>query len=339
MCGLCGVLTSQMNAEKEHIFKDLLAMSTVRGWQGAGVAAVPVKHKHQDNKIQLFYHEGTAAELAYRSEFTDWLQKKNSVCLMGHARFPTSGGLGLDDCHPIHHFHIVGTHNGTLTKINGKKVGVQEHDSKLLFEQLNKSGPEIFKNIEGAYSVVYLNKNTERLYFIRNKERPLYMAMVEGDPGTLFWASEAPMLRLAISRRCVSPVHVFQLKPGLLVGYRMYFGGGIDFEQVQVIPEKTSVPVVTQDLSDKGADQGRVYKTVTGSYLTTEEMSTVLKAGCHNCQQPCDLTDFVKGDTVFFSPKEFMCSVCLEYDRNAQNTLISHGFELPRGINRLPMMQ
>lgn len=88
-----------------------------------------------------------------------------------------------------------GVHNGTLkNKYKLPRHTEFDTDSEALYSYINTSGVhEAIKEVDGAYALVWYNKEEDTLNMLRNKERPLFYAYTE-DRKKLFFASEPWMM-------------------------------------------------------------------------------------------------------------------------------------------------
>lgn len=201
MCGLAGAMSCSLSNPELDIFKDLLNVASLRGAQGAGVAVVNASVMKAPT-IKVLKTKHIAGALAYSDQFTELLRARTS-CVIGHARFPTRGGLEEDSVHPHRFGHIVGVHNGTMHRVAGQEVKDQS-DSAMLFKAISEVGVvEAIKGSTGAYALVWADEKEGTLNFLRNTWRPLYFKNVGwGDKNinTLFWSSEAEMLDFVFQR-------------------------------------------------------------------------------------------------------------------------------------------
>lgn len=119
---------------------------------------------------------------------------------IGHNRYATTGKISDENAHPFHHNTVVGAHNGTLDTVWGLEKGNQfDVDSEAIFYNLDKyDAEETIGNIDGAYALTWADMNDNRLYIIRNKERPLHWTR-RTDLDVIYWASQAWMLELALA--------------------------------------------------------------------------------------------------------------------------------------------
>jgi hypothetical protein len=355
---MCGVLAPEINYEKMEIFQGLMAVSVLRGSFGGGFAAVPTGN----SPIEIRRNpELTAAELAYGSEFygvfhnpkkPDKLKKMS--CLLGHARFPTSGSYGVEAMHPHHSGNILGMHNGTFKVVNGKTIDTKkDNDSALFFEAVSKVGiDETIHKSDGAYSLVWINRSADTISFLRNEHRPMHFARVEGEDA-LFWASEQPMLQLVLNRK-VAPkkVRYMNLNPGVVLTYRLHNIGKVDYlsysrvgeksEKTEIIPAgptgphlsqtKRPTPLEIEKIVVSAFPHGTRHQTLANSYVERDDLDKILLHGCDNCKEPAIYPDYDRKSIYFFSPKKFMCHHCLDYDQTAQEYFTSFGLSLPLGI-------
>lgn len=202
MCGLSGVMSSTVSWQEENMFKDLLNISSVRGSDGSGVIVSQVgPYMKPHPAIRSLRTTEISGKLAYSGELAELLKPRVNA-IIGHARWPTKGGMDLASCHPHRAEHILGVHNGTMHIVNGEKVK-DKSDSVMLFESFAKVGiEETIKESEGAYALVWIDENDQTLNFLRNEQRTLYFKNIgwQKNINTVFWASEQPMLDFVFAR-------------------------------------------------------------------------------------------------------------------------------------------
>ena len=194
MCGLVGV-AGNVDFKADKAIKTLLILDAIRGTDSTGAAFI---HNHQAPSVvkQL----GNPYELFESRGFLPNLNKRNRA-IIGHNRFATQGEVNRKNAHPFEFDTLIGTHNGTLTT---KYLLDDPHDFKVdsenLYHHIEKNGiRDAMKVCGGAWSLVWWDKLTENLCFLRNKERPMWVVRSE-DQKTMFWASESWMLEIALQR-------------------------------------------------------------------------------------------------------------------------------------------
>ena len=198
MCGLVGV-AGWIGVKEEKVFKNMLILDSLRGDDSTGIASVL-----SNNEVEVAKELGDPWNLFASPDYTK-LFKYLSRCLIGHNRYATVGGVSRDTAHPFQFKHITGVHNGTLKSKyrlrDGHKFKV---DSEALYNHMEEKGiDDLMENMEGAYSLVWWDKRTENLNFLRNKERPMWMTFSK-DNKTLFWASEPWMITAACERNGIA---------------------------------------------------------------------------------------------------------------------------------------
>ena len=201
-------------------FQQLLIIDGLRGTHSTGVAGV-TRERNEDDYSDVFIHK--TVETPY--EFVDDYRYKSVVdtkklCLIGHNRYRTVGASTSKNAHPYYFQNLVGAHNGTLTnKHSLEKHALFNTDSAALYYNIaNKGAEKVIPEIKGAWALTWYDLNQDKLFFLRNKERPLHMCFSK-DYKTLFWASEAGMLSFILKRDGIEIpfTKIKQLKENTLV--------------------------------------------------------------------------------------------------------------------------
>ena len=207
ICGLVGV-AGLVTAKEENVLKQLLVVDSLRGTDSAGVAVIT-----RTGETRVAKQVGNPYELLDGVNFTKAIAAPNRV-IIGHNRFGTQGKVTKANAHPFEYDTLVGAHNGTVyTKwkmVDGNQFDV---DSAALYNHMDVKGLSCLMNkMGGAWALTWWDKIEEKLNFLRNKERPLYMTYSK-DGKCLFWASEYWMLSGVLSRN------------------------GIEFDKIEALPE------------------------------------------------------------------------------------------------------
>lgn len=170
-------------------------MDSLRGEDSTGIASVNNK-----GDVDVVKQVGNPFELL-NMKYTDAIFKQQNRVLIGHNRWATTGKVDKYNAHPFDMDTLVGAHNGTLKdRHNLKFNGVYQVDSEQLFANIEVDGEEIaLPKTNGAYALVWWDKVNEKLKIIRNNQRTLYYTYSD-DKRVIFWASEAWMLEVILSR-------------------------------------------------------------------------------------------------------------------------------------------
>lgn len=193
---MCGIVAAAglLTAEEEKIFKFLLILDTVRGEDSTGIAGVSV-----NGDVLVSKAVGTPYDL-FPLKLTERVFTANNRLLIGHNRYATQGGVTKKNAHPFEFDNVVGVHNGTLKARYGLKHNKYAVDSEQLYANIDEDGEKVvIPKVEGAYALVWYDKENEQLKVIRNKERPLHYAF-SACGKKVFFASEAWMLGVALNR-------------------------------------------------------------------------------------------------------------------------------------------
>jgi len=198
MCGLVSVIQKNCDMfvtySASRIFKQMLFADALRGTDGTGIFYKDLKKK------QVFYNKvpGPSWEAIPKMKELDSIAGNVSF-IIGHNRKATMGVHTYENTHPFHEGNIVLVHNGTLTnhKDLEKEVGHCLVDSQAIAKLLNQDKPkQALEKLEGAYALIWYNAKDEKLFFARNKERPLWMVETDqfiflvSEPGLAHWIIE-----------------------------------------------------------------------------------------------------------------------------------------------------
>jgi len=133
--------------------------------------------------------------------------------LVGHNRKATQGGISSENAHPFTEGKIVLVHNGTLRNHKSFKTD-KDVDSHAIAHAFNAGDhEEVLSKIDGAFTFVWYNIETEKLYMIRNSERPLWFIETKD---TLAFASEGWMAAAQFQRSNEVLTDARELPEGIL---------------------------------------------------------------------------------------------------------------------------
>jgi len=196
MCGLVG-MAGTLDTIDVTVFKQLLFVDTLRGDDSTGVASVDYA-----KNIDWVKATGAAIDLIERKTF-DRVVTQHKCVLIGHNRYGTMGSKTNGNAHPFECDHIVGAHNGTITypSKNSLQDGATfDTDSEAIFNNIAIHGIEAtIPKLDGAYALVYYNKEEDTINLIRNDKRTLFYTY-DTLTQTLYWASEEGMLAWILDR-------------------------------------------------------------------------------------------------------------------------------------------
>jgi asparagine synthetase B (glutamine-hydrolysing) len=218
MCGLVGMVIKGINGATSldaDVIEQLLYIDALRGEDSTGVCLF-----ENDGDVRVL-KEATTADYFLRSK--EWASVRTAFvsrgkAILGHNRKATVGKTNDDNAHPfIIDNRYVFMHNGTLH--THKHLADVEIDSHALGIHLTKCEgdpqkiEQALSNVYGAYACVWLDQKLEKVYMLKNKERPLYIA--ETTSG-LVYASEPAFIYAACVRNKNKVESVKQIEDDVL---------------------------------------------------------------------------------------------------------------------------
>ncbi len=230
MCGIIGV-AGNVHKKEEDVLRTLLILDSLRGEDSTGCAFI-----HKDGKETIAKELGGPFNLFDSKEFENSLKKANRA-IIGHNRYATVGGVSKETAHPFDFETLVGVHNGTLKNkyklLSAKDFAV---DSANLYHHIEQKGlTDALGVIDGAWALVWWDKLEDKLNFLRNTERPLYMTYTENSK-TVYWASEEWMLGVALGRHGVKFQAITMLPVDTLLSYEIGVDGKLGKPHMKAAP-------------------------------------------------------------------------------------------------------
>lgn len=206
LCGIVGA-AGLLTKAREDAFKTMLRLDTLRGPHSTGVLAVNSTGQTEVQKCL-----GTPWDF-FDSKKCEAIFRPFSNVLVGHNRYATQGKINKENAHPFEFPNYIGVHNGTLRG----QHRLPDHrnfevDSENIYHSMQEEGEiETLENLDGAYALVWWNKEDRMLRIARNNERPMYYAYSD-DNKAVFFASEAWMITVACGRNNVKIQEVKEIE-------------------------------------------------------------------------------------------------------------------------------
>jgi len=221
MCGIIGMVTSHTNGfsiPQADAFEQLLYLNALRGEDSTGVVAY-----YNDGSMQMLKDNVPASyflsDVSCQTLRRDLVSKGKAF--IGHNRKKTVGGSDVKSAHPFAIAeNVLFVHNGTLHFLDTLKKDLHKRlesigvDDKTLTPDTNvdshylgtllgmcdgdKTKVEtVLSNITGAYACVWVDQKLDKLFIVKNKERPLWYVKT---PEGIFWSSELNFLYAILVR-------------------------------------------------------------------------------------------------------------------------------------------
>lgn len=209
MCGIVGIVSKYTNGfsgKEADVFRDMLFVDTLRGFDSTGVFGV-------SNTSNVVVHKDAinGPDFIKTNDFINFRNTgiSSGKIMVGHNRAATRGIINAANAHPFYipitgsdrdpQDHIILVQNGTW-KGDHKQIKDTEVDTEVIAHILAEEEDieKALHKINAAYALVWYNTKTQKLYLVRNDERPLCIAYTEDDG--LVFASEINTILWACSR-------------------------------------------------------------------------------------------------------------------------------------------
>jgi glucosamine 6-phosphate synthetase-like amidotransferase/phosphosugar isomerase protein len=249
MCGIVGVVLKHMvgfGKRQEDSFFDLLYVDALRGWDSTGLLAV-----ERSGQFHMAKEACEANFFNYQIRQNTIVSKdmwNNGKAYIGHNRKKTVGAIADETAHPFVIDNTFGmVHNGTLN--NHEALAKTTVDSEALAIVLKKAFQEkdwktaleeTLGKVYGAYAVAGYDQQADKVFLLRNKERPL---SIFETPEAYYFGSESFMVQWILSRTYdLKDMTFHKIDEHELVTFDLFSG---KMEKVQLTPKKATPPVTT----------------------------------------------------------------------------------------------
>lgn len=251
MCGIVSVIQKNwdntLSYAASKMFKQMLYANALRGTDGTGMFWMDTK------KNQVFYNKVAAPsweaipklpELNTLSVLSNWV--------VGHNRKSTMGVHTYENTHPFNEEHIILVHNGTLSNQweLEKETGKCAVDSQTITKLLTKNKPkQVLEKLEGAYALVWYNTKESKLYYARNKERPLWL--VESEQ-YYFLVSEAELAHWIAARNDIEITKTTEVQVGKIYNLAINKNNKLQTNVTTFTPKEKKANLYTYNYEDYG---------------------------------------------------------------------------------------
>lgn len=203
MCGIVGIIGAYQNgfcSDEQDMFRDMLFLDTLRGWDSTGVFLVS-----NVGNVSMRKKAVHGPDFLKTPGYNELKQKgwNTGMFMVGHNRAATRGTVNDANAHPfVVDDKIILVQNGTYNGSHKHHKDV-EVDTEAVAHVIaeNDDVATALQKIDAAYALVWYNVKTQTLNMIRNEQRPLYLAKTS-DNGRVF-ASEIETIYYAASRNKV----------------------------------------------------------------------------------------------------------------------------------------
>lgn len=232
MCGIVGLVSRNKGGflhNDMEVLENLLTIDSFRGMDSTGVFGIDRNRQVGIMKV--------ASHPLHLFACEDWSKFKTKLVtsgriVVGHNRKATQGSISSENAHPFNENNIILVHNGTL-RGDHKKMADTEVDSHAVCHAFNEQGAEaVIPTIDGAFAFVWWDMAKNRLFAVRNDERPLNLVMTSD---LIAIVSEAWMAEGVLQRHGKKIVNTIEIEPGVL--YEFTLDGDYTTKEISVKEE------------------------------------------------------------------------------------------------------
>lgn len=215
MCGIVAIIARNKTgfyAQQADIFEEMLYASGLRGMDSTGVFSV--SQKNQITIAKQAANPGIFIQTDSFKKFKSDMVSKGRI-IVGHNRAATSGDITSKNAHPFMDRQIVLVHNGNISNAKALNKEVEVDSQSIITALADAATPiEGINKLFGAWAIVWYNREKKKLYFSRNKERPLYKLIAKDF---IYLASEEKMLDWILERNFEFPEEeIKEVEPNVL---------------------------------------------------------------------------------------------------------------------------
>ena len=260
MCGIVGMINKGITglfSSDVAMFNQFLYIDALRGEDSTG--AIGYMNNGEVFVIKDAIDANTMLNTTEYSKFADKVSKTGKA-LIGHNRKKTVGKIDPTTAHPFvidDRFAFV--HNGTL--YSHKHLADTEVDSEALGMVLARCEGDKAKleatleKVYGAYACAWVDQKQDKLYLLRNDDRPLYLAEAQG---VYYFASENTAIAHILIRNGVKLDKIEKVKENTL--YVFDLSNKEMMSGWQEVPLSVKKPTAPTRGTEYGADGTETFK-------------------------------------------------------------------------------
>ncbi len=249
MCGIVGMVNKGISGffgSDVSMFNQLLYIDALRGEDSTGTISYM-------NNGEMFVLKDAldANDFMKTDKYYKFAEKasKTGKALIGHNRKKTVGKISAATAHPFvidERFAFV--HNGTL--YSHKHLADTEVDSEALGMVLarcegdKEKMEKVLEQVYGAYACAWIDQEQEKLFLLRNDDRPLYLTEAAG---VYFFASEGTALAHILLRNSQTVQKIDKVKEHTLYIFDLSNQSQLTgYQEVALSVKKYKAPTTTE---------------------------------------------------------------------------------------------
>lgn len=203
MCGIVGVVSGYNNGFSQpevDALTRMLFIDTFRGWDSTGVFG-----GDKDGNVQVLKEASTGPDFIASKEYKEFTNKlySSGKFVVGHNRAATRGTVNDKNAHP---FWVDEPNKKLVLVQNGTWLGDHKHikdtevDTEALLHLLatEENVQAAINKVSAAYALVWYDVLEKQLHFLRNDQRPLFIAIMKSR--AVLFASEWETIEYAVNK-------------------------------------------------------------------------------------------------------------------------------------------